>query len=198
MSLTKGYEASKNLYLNSSVRNKVLRFLICVVEKHFVLKTFAASEIILLSVFSLTIFFLNLKKSSSLAEALQLLFFKTAGATFSFCTESEEGISRNFFSSGFTAAGFGFFISAGISILIVSALSSATASINTNPIPVLVELSDFSLTTDFLYSGVLLEPARALSIESCILILSCVSNSSSRFFAAAIESAFIFAASSDS
>src|SRR5688572_3988570 len=196
MSLTKGYEASKNLYLNSSVRNKVLRFLICVVEKHFVLKTFAASEIILLSVFSLTIFFLTLKKSSSLAEALQLLFIKTAGATFSFCTESEEGISRNFFSSGFTPTGFAFFISAGISILIVSALSSATASINTNPIPVLVELSDFSLTTDFLYSGVLLEPARALSIESC-MILSCVSNSSSRFFAAAIESAFIFAASSD-
>src|SRR5688572_10070880 len=195
MSLTKGYEASKNLYLNSSVRNKVLRFLICVVEKHFVLKTFAASEIILLSVFSLTIFFLNLKKSSSLAEALQLLFFKTAGATFS---ESEEGISRNFFSSGFTPAGLAFFISAGISILIVSALSSATASINTNPIPVLVELSDFSLTTDFLYTGVLTDAARALSIESCILILSCVSNSSSRFFAAAIESAFIFAASSDS
>src|SRR5688572_511995 len=159
MSLTKGYEASKNLYLNSSVRNKVLRFFICVVEKHFVLKTLPASEIILLSLFSLTIFFLNLKKSSSLAEALQLLFFRTAAAASSFCTESEEGISRNFFSSGFTPTGFAFFISAGISILIVSALSSANMSINTNPMPVVVELSDLSFTTDFLYSDVFMESA---------------------------------------
>src|SRR4029078_6359544 len=94
-----GYAASKKLYLEPALRNKSLRFFTCKVEKHFVLSPFFASVIIASSLFAPAILFLNLKKSSSTATALQLLLLTAAFCVTTFSTESTGGISRNFFSS---------------------------------------------------------------------------------------------------